>query len=211
MKILSRGAVLTYGIAAALGCMALAGAANAAVVDFEDIAVGAGANTIGGDRVSGGFNFDSSTNHTHLGNDTSVASNGTTYLAVDDYNGAATITMSLVGGGTFGLTSFDIAEWALSADWASEVRLTGNLFGGGSIVTTVSLDGIADGIGGNADFETVVLGWSGLTSVVFDAVNGSGDLYYALDNISTEVPEAASLGLFGLGLVGLGLAARRRR
>jgi hypothetical protein len=38
----------------------------------------------------------------------------------------------------------------------------------------------------------------------------TGQANFAIDDIST-IPEPGSLALFGLGLAGLGLAARRRR
>ena len=63
--------ILTFAAVCTLPVMA-----SAATITFEDIAVGAGVNDIGGDRVSGGFQFDSLTNHTHLTNDAFAVSNG---------------------------------------------------------------------------------------------------------------------------------------
>lgn len=146
------------------------------------------------------------------------ADNGTKYLY--GFPDGSVITMSAISGQTFDLESFDAAE--LFTDRASQVadtiELTGNIFGGGTISQTVTLDGIVDSVGGAADFQTflTIPGFENLLSVVVTARNSAGAPtgWVGLDNIvvSAAVPEPATVAITALGLVliGRGRAARRR-
>lgn len=185
--------------------------ASAIVIDFEDIAVAAGVNSIGGDRISRGFSFDSSANHTHLSNDTFSGNSGSTFLVTDDFLGANTTTVARVGGGVFSLASVDLGEWNDGIALASTITVTGNLAGGGSIVTSFTLDGVLSA-GGSNNFETFLFGpgWTGLTSVVFDATAGAGEMYWAMDNLVAGVPEPGALLLVASGLAALGWRRRAR-
>ncbi len=129
--------------------------------------------------------FDSSTNHTHLVNNAFDSHNGTTWLGPDDFRGDNRISMSAVSGTAFGLVELEISEF-FGAPNGVVVSVTGNLEGGGTVNRLIQLDDIADGAGPLDDFETVVFdsSWTDLTSVEFDAVSGSGDRWYALDNIT---------------------------
>jgi hypothetical protein len=203
-------------IALAAGLAFFPAVTSAATITFEDLAVASGVNDIGGDQVSGGFLFNSLTNHTHLTNDTFGASNGTTYLITDNFNGENPLTMTPVGGGTFSLLSVDFSEWIDASEAASQIRITG--VGGSGPSMTITLDGIFDGVGGQADFETVLFGagWSNLTAVIFDGVAGgtTGNQYFGIDNLVVDaevVPEPASLLLLGGGLTGLAARWRRHR
>lgn len=199
-----------------VGCLSLGFVAgtSAAIIDFEDIGVATGVNSIGGDRVSGGFVFDSSTDHTHLINDNFLSFNGTTWLRTDGNSGATVLTMSQVGGGTFSLGSLDLTEGTGTSQIATTVRVTGFLSGGGSIMTDLTMDLIHDGAGGANDFQSFSFGsgWSSLSSVTFEATAGTGDRIFALDNIdaASAVSEPATLGLIGLSFVVLNLRRRRR-
>jgi hypothetical protein len=188
--------------------------ASATVVDFEDISVSAGTNDIAGDRTSRGYFFDALTNHTHRVNNAFGVFNNTTYLVADDFNGVSPLTMSPVGGGVFALNAADVAEWIDVNETARTVSVTGNLFGGGTVNTTLTLDLIFDGAGGAPDFQTFAFGptWTNLVSVVFKG-NGSltGNNYFSLDNIVTNaVPEPTTLAMGGLFAV-LGLSRVRHR
>lgn len=80
-----------------------------------------------------------------------------------------------------------------------------------------TLDGIADGPGGADDFQKFTLPdtFRGLDHIYFDAEDcGTSGCDFAIDNFADSpapVPEPGVLGMFGFGLLGLGLAIRRRK
>jgi PEP-CTERM motif len=191
------------------------GNAYAAVITFEDLAVAPGTITNEGDLVSGGFLFDTLADHSHRANRNADADNGSTYMGIDDVAGDNPTTFSRTGGGAFALTSIDIAEWLAGDAYARQIQVTGNLFGGGTVSALLTLDGIFDGIGPLADFQTFTFGaaWGNLSSVVLKGIGSPsffGQDYFAIDNIGVEVvPEPGTLSLVGLGFAYL--FGRRRR
>ena len=117
----------------------------------------------------------------------------------------------------FSLTSFDIGGSfkAFPDRWASSVLVTGQLAGGGTVSTTVTLP--TDPV-----LETFVLPstFTGLTSVLFspNANLAFPDTYnyeFVLDNITVNggaVPEPATIISTGIaGAIGLVVTAWRRR
>ncbi|MCF6285783.1 MAG: PEP-CTERM sorting domain-containing protein [Candidatus Hydrogenedentes bacterium] len=189
--------------------------AGAVIIDFEDVAVATGINDTGGDVISNGYLFDTGANHRHLQNDFfSVFGNGSTYLLIDDFAGANVLSLTeAVFGAPFDFSSADFGE---SGDLsiASTVTVTGFYALGGTVSQTVTIDGIFDGAGGVADFQTEVFNWTGLSLVTFDGSGSNGDDYYSLDNLnisaSAPVPEPASITLLGLGLAGMAVRRRKR-
>lgn len=192
-----------------------------AVIDFEDHVVPPGFITTG-DLVSGGFSFDTPQDHSHLhisGDADVLTENGTNYYATDDFLGTNPLTLSKVGGGLFTLNQLDFAEYLQNNRVSTLLSITGNVFGGGTVVQNVNLDFVRDGLGGLNDFQTTTFDgtWTSLTSVVFKGSGSdSGEDYFALDNIHvdevTATPEPVSMALLGLtSLGGIGLRLRRNR
>ena len=209
----------------ALVVLVLAGSignAQATTITFEDLAIDDGAIT-GGDRTSGGFFFDSATDHTHIVQNASSwnTGNGTHFMLIDDVGGTHppvtdAITFSPTLGSAFTLTSIDISEAHSNAFFsARQIEVTGNLFGGGTIFTILALDNnLVNGVPGNY-FQTFAFdaGWGNLSSVKLSGVGAlGGGNYYAIDNVvvgsAASVPEPGTLSLLGLGSAYL---IRRRR
>ena len=183
---------------------------NPLVVDFETAALGPIA---GNDPIFTNAGI-SSVTPTPIGAD------------VDDYQDRANSSRAL-GANSSGLLiaapgAADVADTNLwQIDFASPITRFG--FGvhdqnvGPSIALTFFLNNVQVGTfsfaSGSSDLDQRYFD----STVAFNALTieqssgSSGNLGFMLDNLTVDVPEPGTLALFGVGLVGLGVAARRRR
>jgi hypothetical protein len=155
-----------------------------------------------------GYNFTSA--HWHVINDffpgISQPTDGQ-YLGLDGPTLAFPITMSQVGGGSFSLLDFMGNELWNSVPPgfpnATSIELTGNVHGGGTVTTSLALDGDP------TVWQHFVVNWNNLDSVVF---SGNLDYSIAIDSINVvSVPEPSTLLISALGLVGAGVTGLVRR
>ena len=194
---------------------------HAAVVSFEDLAITAG--TTSGplpSQWSYGSFFNSSDNHLHLSHqDAGMADSGSTWLVIHDNFQPSKNVLTMTAGGGCGFTLSDaaFAETFAIGDPrdvrnANRVEVLANFCSGSPVSMMIMLDGINDGPGGVADFQTVNFGWTNLASVRFTGFGGT-ESNWGLDQIKAQthpVPEPQGLALLGLGLLGLaGLRQRR--
>ncbi len=206
---------------AATALATLAAPALAATITFDDIVTTG--NNIFASTVSGGFTF--AGQHFHIVDSPAAfggVANGTQYLAAEAAGGLGKpVNFSKVGGGVFSLNGADIAELWLPGNANNDfltVVFTGTVSGGGTLTQTFTLDGLRDGAGGIADFQTVSFtGWNNLTSVNVTGRNAQGAFGdYSIDNlvvnaVTGAVPEASTWMMMIAGLGIAGAAMRRRR
>lgn len=180
-----------------------------------------------GNLTTQGFLF-SSNGHFHtnesfgfieesLGGFQTSASNGTIYASAHD---GLTITMQMENASPFSLNGLDVAEHIAGANSfrnAMQITITGFLMDSGTVMQTFDLDGVIDGPGGAADFQTFLVGanFINLQSVVFSGLGGTAQ-EFSIDNIvvnqgATAVPEPATMLLLGTGIAGVAAKVRRRR
>ncbi len=212
--------------------LAGAGAALSATIDFEDVDL---ISTFGVTSISSrGFTF--TARNPGLG----TLINGNPCAPDCAANGAKTLSVSGFGAGVgsgdsgtqpvrltndrdlpFQLLGLDVAEFTSTpSNNADRIQLTGNVVGGGSISQVLLLDGVNDGPGGVADFQSAELDtiWDTtlLLSLDFQGFRSSTPSFFneafMLDNVRVRaVPEPSTL-LGTAMVVGLGtLHAMRRR
>lgn len=130
--------------------------------------------------------------------------NGTTYVQTSL---SASLQFSFTNGSVFDLISVDLAEYSTVVSDAATVQFIGYRPDGGTITESFTTDGIIDGTGPLADFETFT--FKDFTGVIRVEVPGFG---WSLDNLVVAVPEPAVSSLLGLGAMLLALwVAKRNR
>lgn len=178
-------------------------AANATVVDFNGFS-----NTQWGDENSGngltvktsnGYAFVSSGDHFHFIDMAGYGgpSNGTSSLLEDR---GYSITMSKVDGASFNLMNFLDFSYG-----GTQLSVTGNFMGGGSVNSVVSIS--------NAAFTSEAFStFNNLSSITFQGLGGNGG--FGLENVTVSegstVPEPTSIALFGLALAAMAVVRNKR-
>lgn len=193
--------------------------AGALVVDFESIPASSAGTQLGTTVTTQGFTFTQfqgsnrifSTDSTNPG----LAANGTQYI-LDDTSPGSHFFITESSGAAFDLLSFDAAEAFAQPQQQTQnavgIGLQANQVGGNVLQAQFLLDGVIDGPGGVADFETFTLPatWVNLTSVHIawaSLPNQNPISVFAIDNFNVIVPEPVTATLICAGVL---ILSRRR-
>jgi hypothetical protein len=167
---------------------------SATTIDLEEITVPVNTDSGAGDFNSAGYLFDISNNNVNFVNgevffntEPYSYNNSTYFYVAGVFNNGwvyPSITVTPTSGALFTLQSLDIGEIVISLA-ADEIQVVGTYADGSQVVTTIVPDGITDGVGGNADFQTITFdsSWTGLSNLTFQAINSSNTAVFGLDNI----------------------------
>lgn len=123
--------------------------------------------------------------------------NGTAYLKFAIF---ATLVFQYTDSTPFQLVSVDLGEYATSSAYPKEITFVGHKSDGSTVTAEFTTDGIIDGTGPLADFETFSFGdeFDNLSYVEIPTIG------YTMDNIFlVPIPEPTTLLLFGLGALSL--------
>jgi hypothetical protein len=131
--------------------------------------------------------------------------NGTAYLqgSLGD-----SLVFSFLDDSVFNLVSVDLAEYSTVVPDAVTVPFVGYRHDGSMVITSFTTDGIIDGTGPLADFQTFHLGpeFTGLTRVEIPTYGWSLDNLY----VSITIPEPGAGGLLLLGAALAGLSSTNK-
>lgn len=213
INVVAKRAVL-IGVAGAL-TMGIAGAANAATVVLDDFTWGAqrvyagdlsdtfGIRTLTLSNLVNSGDTDTPEAETSISEGLLLISNGPLEDSTLELSYAIAADASLA---TANSIRMDIASsnWGIGGG-ANEVEafLNGNSLGVKSLAEALGFS-VSFGL---SDAEAADLADGATLSFLF---NGAADFDVAVGGV-TAVPEPAMLGLFGLGLIGIGAARRRRK
>jgi hypothetical protein len=127
---------------------------------------------------------------------------GTAYLAAAF---TQSLRFSLTNGSAFDLVSVDLAEYSTAFAQPITVQFVGYRPDGSTVTADLVTDGVIDGTGPLADFQTFTFSkdFTGLTRVEIPT------WAWSLDNLYVSVPEPGTGLLFLVG-AGLAWAAKRR-
>jgi hypothetical protein len=129
---------------------------------------------------------------------------GTAYLraALGD-----SLMFRFVNGSAFDLISVDLAEYSTVVPGPATVQFIGYHADGSTVTSSFTTDGIIDGTGPLADFQTFYFDskdWSDLTHVEIP------NSLWSLDNLVVTVPEPSAGALLLLGALALGAQKWRK-
>ena len=129
--------------------------------------------------------------------------NGTAYLAAPL---GSSLVFSFLDGSVFDLVSVDLAEYSTTVPAAATFPFVGYRSDGSVVNASFTTDGIIDGTGPVADFQTFYFGpeFSGLTRVEIPTFG------WSLDNL-VVVPEPGAWSLIILGAAVAAILFRNRR
>ena len=172
------------------------------MIDFDTLVVNNKfTNSVGSSYSEDGFTIFAASGG--LFNTGTLASRFTGSTALINGSANGIIELAQTNGNPFTLTSIHLAEF--TRPFNPSVTFLGNLFGGGTVTQTFTLDGIAFGAETFA-FSNV---FTNLTSVTWAQVSP----FHQFDNIVVDgmvsVPEPGTLFLLGSGLL-VGAAFRKR-
>jgi hypothetical protein len=130
--------------------------------------------------------------------------NGTTYLQAGL---GSTLMFGFTNGSVFDLAAVDLAEYSTVVPNAVTVQFVGHKVDGSTVMANLTTDGIIDGTGPLADFQTFNFGpeFSNLTRVEIPTFG------WSLDNLVVSIPEPGTWALLLTGGLFLGALKFRRR
>jgi hypothetical protein len=196
---------------AGLSALLAAQPANAAVIDFNELAHDGAGQAVYASVTSGGFNFTNSFNSPgrFLVWGATHGSNADPGGATLSHNYAdSTTVMTKADGGTFSLLSIDFGDVYNGMN-----MLTIEIIGTRADLSTVAETVITGSLPG---LETFLFeNFDDLISVAWTPIAGTDNRYLQLDNIvvdhaAVSVPEPMSVALLAGGLVALAGSRRRR-
>ena len=137
--------------------------------------------------TEGGLYFATPTRFSQVGPNTgNRPNNGTTHLA--PLSNERPLTITRPGGGTFSLISVDLAEYRTVFPTAKDIPWTGTTATGQTVTTTFRIDGVIDGTGPTADFQTFTF-----PATFQNLVSASITVdLYAMDNLTVLTSTSAS-------------------